>query len=67
MVELELLAAVWAVKKCRLYLLGLPKFTLVVDHQPLVSILDKFTLDAVENPRLQRFKEKLAPYVFTTQ
>ena len=67
MVELELLAAVWAVKKCRLYLFGLPKFTLVVDHQPLGSILDKFTLDAVENPRLQRLKEKLAPYVVSTQ
>jgi hypothetical protein len=56
MVELELLAVVWAVKKCRLYLAGLPNFTLVVDHQPLRSILDKKTLDQVETPRIQRLK-----------
>jgi hypothetical protein len=64
MVELELLAVVWATKKCHLYLVGLPKFTLVVDHQPLVTILDRYTLDCVENPRLQRLKEKLQRYVF---
>ena len=53
MVELEMLAALWAMKKCRVYLLGLPTFSLVVDHRPLVPILDSYTLDAVENPRLQ--------------
>ena len=56
MVELELHAVEWATKKCRLYLLGLPSFTLVVDHQPLVTILDRYNLDAVEKPRLQRMK-----------
>ena len=35
MVELELLAATWAVAKCRGYLLGLQHFELWVDHQPL--------------------------------
>ncbi len=34
-VELEPAAVEWAVRKCRLYLLGLPKITLLVDHQPL--------------------------------
>jgi hypothetical protein len=48
--ELELVAVEWAMRKCRLYLLGLPHFRLVVDHQALVTILDKYTLDAVENP-----------------
>lgn len=65
-VELELAAVEWAMRKCRLYLLGLPCFTLVVDHQALVSILDRKTLDLVENPKLQRLKERLSPYVFTT-
>ena len=65
-VELELAAAEWAVRKCKLYLLGLPSFSLVVDHQALVSILDRKTLDLVENPKLQRLKERLSPYVFTT-
>ena len=59
MVELEMLAALWAMNKCRVFLLGLPMFTLVVDHQPLVTILDKYMLDAVENPRLPRMKEKI--------
>ena len=66
MVELELLAVVWATQKLRLYLLGLPHFTLVTDHKPLVSILDKQTLDAVDNGRLKRLKLKLTPYNFTT-
>lgn len=66
MVELEFNGVEWAVKKCRLYLIGLPFFTLVIDHQPLVCILDRYTLVAVENLRLQRMKEKLSPYVFKT-
>jgi hypothetical protein len=65
-VELELAAVEWAMRKCRLYLLGLPSFQLVVDHQALVTILDKYTLDAVENPKLQRLKERLSPFVFST-
>ena len=65
--ELELCAVKWAMKKYRLYLLGLSSpFKLVVGHQALVSILDKYTLDAVENPRLQRMKESLLQYRFST-
>lgn len=53
-------------RKCHLYLLGFQKFALLVDHQPLVSILDRQTLDMVDNPKLQRLKEQLSPFVFTT-
>ena len=56
----------WAIRKCRLYLSGLPDFTLVVYHQALVAILDKYTLDAIENPKIQRLKERLAAYSFHT-
>ena len=66
MVELEMLAALWAMEKCRVYLLGLPTFSLVIDHRPLLPILDQYTLDAIENPRLQRMKERMAPFNFTT-
>jgi len=66
MVELELLAVVWATKKCHIYISGLPEFSLVVDHQPLHSILDKKTLDQVETPRIQRLKMALTPYNFVT-
>lgn len=64
-IELELLAAVWAMFKCKFYLMGLQNFTLMTDHRPLVPILNSYTLDAVENPRLQRLKEKVSPYIFT--
>ncbi|CAL8106515.1 unnamed protein product [Orchesella dallaii] len=59
--EIEMLAVVWAIKKCRLYLLGQP-FELIVDHRPLVPIINSKTLDEIENTRLQRFKEKLSSY-----
>jgi transposase InsO family protein len=66
MIELELLAVVWAVtKKCHIYLQGQP-FQLIVDHKPLIPILNKYTLDMVDNPRLQRLKEHLSWYQFKT-
>lgn len=46
--------------------MGLLTFTLVLDHQVPVSILNNFTLEAVENPKTQRLKELLSSYVFTT-
>lgn len=65
-IELELLAAACAMSKCRHYLIGLPTFTLITDHRPLIPILNYYTLDAVENPRLHRLKEKVSQYVFIT-
>lgn len=47
-IELELAAGEWAMRNCQLYLLGLYFFRLAVDHQALITILDKYTLDAVE-------------------
>ena len=67
MVELELLAATWAMKKCRIQLLGLSHFELVVDHKPLVTILDRHRLDDIDNTRLQRLKEKTSLFSFTTR
>ena len=46
MCELELLAIVWAVtKKCKLFLQGLPQFTIQTDHRPLLPIINQQTLD----------------------
>lgn len=56
--EVELLAVIWAVRKCRLFLLGQP-FQLIVDHRPLIPIINSKTLDEIDNPRLLRLKEKL--------
>jgi len=64
-IELELLAVVWAILKCKFYLFGLQHFDLVTDHNPLVPILNHYSLDAIENPRHQRFKEKVSAFSFT--
>ena len=52
MVELEMLTVVWALGKCRVYLLGMKNFKIIVDHKPLESILNKKTLNEVDSPRL---------------
>ena len=63
-VELELLAIVWALQKCRTFVMGLPHFEVVTDHKPLIPILNDYTLDAIENLRLQRLKENTSMYSF---
>ena len=60
-IELGCLAVVWAVKKCGLFLHG-SLFEIVTDHCPLVPILNHYSLDQIENPRLQRLVLKLRPY-----
>ena len=64
-IELECLAIVWAVTKCKYYLHGLQHFTVVTYHKPLVGIFNS-SLDNLSNPRLLRMREKLTDYVFTT-
>ncbi|XP_042883428.1 uncharacterized protein LOC122260291 [Penaeus japonicus] len=65
-IELELQAVVWAMSKCKSYLIGLQHFSLVIDHRPLVPILNHYSLDAIENLRLQWLKMKISPYIFTS-
>ena len=62
-VELEMLALVWAVQKCRLYLAG-TRFKVVTDHQPLIGICNGKNLDAVNNVRIQRMLSKTLGYEF---
>lgn len=47
-------------------MLVLQQITLIVYHQPLVSILDRCTFDAAENPRLQRMKKRVSKFMFKT-
>ena len=65
-VELECLAAVWAITKCRHFLYGCPDFKLITDHQPLVGIFNK-DLHEIENRRLLRLREKVLDYHFQTE
>ena len=65
-IELECLAVHFAVSKCAFYLKGLPHFTAATDHKPLEGIFKK-DLFEVQNPRLQRMREKLLLYTFTVK
>ena len=64
-IEVELLALTWAAKKCSIYLKGMQHFEVLTDHRPLVPILNKKSLQDIENPRLQSLRELLTPYNFT--
>ena len=56
----------FAVSKCSFYLKGSPHFTVAADHKTLEGIFKK-DLFKVQNPRLQRMREKLLPYTFTVK
>ncbi|XP_066973183.1 uncharacterized protein [Macrobrachium rosenbergii] len=64
-IELEMTAVLWSIKKCHTYLAGLPHFDVVVDHRPLIPILNSKSLGEIENPRLQCMREKLSNFSFT--
>ena len=66
-IELEMLAIVYALRKCSLYLKGLKEFQVITDHKPLLTILNKKGIDEIENPRIQRYKESLQSYNFKTE
>ena len=42
-------------------------FTVITDHRPLLSILNKQTLKQVTSPCIQRLKERLMRYNFATE
>ena len=58
-IELEAFAIKYALTKCRLYLSGLPQFTVITNHRPLLSIFNKYSLNQVENVKLQNLKAEL--------
>jgi len=43
--------------------MGHPSFQIVTDHAPLLGVFQK-DLNFIDNRRLQRFRERLLPYVF---
>ena len=64
-VEGEALAVVYALEKCRMFVLGCPDLLLVVDHKPLLKILGDRSLEDIKNPRLFNLKEKTLMYSYT--
>ena len=67
MIELELLAIVWATQKCYLFLEGLAHVDIITDHKPLIPILNSYSLDQIQNPRLQRLRMKLQRFNYSAQ
>ena len=63
-IEGEALAVVYALQKCKIFILGCPQLLIVTDHKPLVSIFGTKSLEKIENPRLFALKEKTLPYKF---
>jgi hypothetical protein len=64
MIELECLAAAWAMRKCRQFLEGLLTFQLVTDHRPLIPILNDYHLDKLDNPRILRLRLSMQRHSF---
>ncbi|XP_036815479.1 uncharacterized protein LOC118943635 [Oncorhynchus mykiss] len=63
-IDKEALALVWGVKKFHAYLYG-KRFTLVTDHQPLLSIFSpKKGIPAMTAARLQRYALFLASHMY---
>ena len=66
-IEFEALSVAWAVKKCNYFLAGLPEFLIRNDHKTLIPILNNYTLNDIENPRVRRLVEKLRPYKYRAE
>ena len=47
----------WAIKKCRYFLEGLPHFEVYTDHKPLESMY-KMDMREVSNTRIHNFQKK---------
>ena len=62
-IELELLAAVWAIEHFKYYLYG-SRFTLITDHQALVSALQSNRGNKTYQSRLNRWIDRLIPFDF---
>lgn len=67
MIELECLAAAWAMKKCKSFLEGLPSFEVVLDHRPLIPILNDYSLDQLDNQRLLRLRLQMSRFSFNAR
>ena len=63
-IELECLAISWAIGKCSFFLKGIPHFSVITDHRPLLGTFSK-PLSGLLNPRLVRFRERILDFNFS--
>ena len=66
-IEGELLGVTWALEKTGYYTLGCTKLLILVDHEPLIGLLTKRELGAIENPRLEHLAERLLRWTFVIE
>ena len=62
-IELEFLAIVRAMDKCKFYLHGMETFKVITDHKPLLGVMNKEAGDLNSN-RLARLREKVSQFTF---
>ena len=55
---------VWALEKTKQYMLGCEKLLVLVDHKPLLGLLTRRELGAIDNPRLEHLAERLQRWNF---
>ena len=67
MPELELLGVAWAAHKAKFILMGQTKIRLVVDHEPLIPMVNDYTIDKATSPRLRRLLERLQFFNFEAE
>ena len=53
-----------ALKKTKYYTLGCPNLFIGTDHKPLLGIFSNRDLDAIDNPRIIKLKEKTFGWIF---
>ena len=63
-IEGELLAVTWALHKTGYYTLGSDKLLILVDHKPLLGLLQTRSLGDIDNPRLLHLAERLLRWKF---
>ena len=61
--EIEGLGVLYALQKCRHFLVGMEKFDVITDHKSLRGVFQK-PIFQVDNVRLRRFRERLQEYNF---
>ena len=64
--ELELLGVVWFVEYFKYYLFG-KSFTIITDHQELLSIMKEHRSNKSYNSRLTRWVDRLLPFDFNIE
>ena len=63
-IEGEALAVAYGLDSARFFALGWPTLIVVVDHKPLLRILQDRALDDINNTRLRNLKERTLRYRF---